>query len=178
VGHYGIWAATVNDCSAIGCGNDAVIADNALNSRGESIAGLGVSCFANAVNCYGASSSMTGLYATTAQNCWGFSTNGPGLGAYTAQNCYGSSDTGSGLNVNYTAQNCVGICWSGSDYGLYSAYTATGCYGQSSSGTGLSAIVANTCVGSSSGTAIQASIGIGCYAASGTNIITNKYNMP
>jgi hypothetical protein len=178
VGHYGIWAATVSDCSAIDCGNNAIIADQAFNSRGESIGGLGISCFANAVNCYGRSSSMSGLYATTAQNCWGFSTNGPGLGAYAAQNSYGSSSTGSGLNVNYTAQNCVGICFGGSDYGLYSACTAIGCYGSSGTGTGLSATVANNCVGSSSGTAIQAAIGIGCYAISGSNIITNKYNMP
>jgi hypothetical protein len=38
--------------------------------------------------------------------------------------------------------------------------------------------VANNCVASGFGTAIQATVGIGCYALFGSNIITNKYNMP
>ncbi|HLX68778.1 MAG TPA: hypothetical protein VKV04_04035 [Verrucomicrobiae bacterium] len=176
VGHFGIWAATVNDCSVIDCGNDAIIADNAFNSRGESYAGLGISCLVSAMNCYGRSGSMAGIFATMTQNCWGISTNAVGLSAFTVQNSYGYSYTAAGLNAN-NVQNCYGIC-AGSDYGLYSAYTAIGCYGQSGTGIGLSAIVANNCVGSSSGTAIQATIGIGCYAVAGTNIITNKYNMP
>ena len=49
----------------------------------------------------------------------------------------------------------------------------------SSTGTGLYAQNANTCTGYRlGGTAIQATIASGCYAASGTNIITFKYNMP
>lgn len=178
VGHFGIWASTVNQCSAIDCGNDAIIGDQVFSCRGESLNGEGISSDVSALNCYGQSSSGTGISGNTVQNCWGVSTNGVGLGAFTIQNSYGFSDTSTGMSAT-TAQNCYGITES-SDFGIFSSYIAIACSGGSSSGTGLSAIIANNCVASTaaSGTAIQATIGIGCYAVSGTNNIANKYNMP
>jgi len=106
----------------------------------------------------GKSVGNTGLYAYTAQNCDGYSSSGIGLFANTAHNCYGSSSSGTGL---------------------YALYTAIGCYGSSSSGTGLYALNAAFCTGyRSGGRAIEATIANGCWAISGTNLITYKYNMP
>jgi len=158
VGSYGIVANTIRGCVALDCGYTAIAGQQVSDSRGQSVgsgSGLGAT---TAQNCYGSSSSGTGLDAFTAQNCYGDSISGTGLYAYTAQNCYGSSSSGTGLYANI-AQNC---------------------YGSSSSGPrALSAQNANTCTGfRSGGRAIEATIANGCWAASGTNLITYKYNMP
>ena len=195
-GYIGIAASTVTDSVATDCGNTAISAIQvayckgssyasggqgitayiALNCCGQSTSGYGLSAY-TALNCYGYSSSGWGLSAQTAENCYGHTTSGVyGLATYgTALNCHGDNSSGTGLYA-YTAQNCDGS--SSTSYGI-SAYTAQNCRGYSSSGTGLYAKVANTCVGErAGGTAIQATIGIGCYAQSGTNNITYKYNMP
>ena len=177
VGHFGIWASTVEDSTAADCGNNAIIGNQVSNCRGESLNGIGISSDVGALNCYGQSGSSAGLSGNTVQNCWGVSTNSVGLGATTAQNSYGFSYGGTGLNV-YVAQNCFGESEGSNTYGVYASYTATGCYGLSFSGTGLTALVANNCVGSGSGTAIQSTIGVACYALAGTNNIAFKYNMP
>ncbi len=68
---------------------------------------------------------------------------------------------------------------SGSGNGINASRTAIGCYGRSVIGTGISAANAAYCTGNrSGGTAIQATVANGCYAASGTNNINHKYNMP
>jgi hypothetical protein len=158
VGGYGIYASTIKSSSAIDCGSHAIDGDQVADCRGISTSGFG-------------------LYATTAQNCYGYSSGGSGLSASTAQNCYGQSSTsGTGLYAT-TAQNCSGFSTSG--HGLYAYSSASDCYGYSSSGTGIYAYNAAFCTGSRpGGTAIQAIIANGCIAASGTNIITYKYNMP
>ena len=99
-----------------------------------------------------------GLYAGTAHNCHGSSVSGTGLSATTALNCFGFSVSGTGL----------------------SAATALNCYGVSDSGpSGLQAQNAAFCTGYRfRGRAIEATIANGCWAASGTNLITYKYNMP
>ena len=177
VGHFGIWASTVNQCSAIDCGDHAIIGNQVFSCRGESLNGVGISSDVGALNCYGLSSSSTGISGNTVQNCWGFSTNGVGLGATTAQNSYGFSYTGMGLNTDM-AQNCFGESEGTNTYGIYASYTAIGCYGISFYGTGLTALVANNCVGAGNPQAILSTIGIGSYAIAGTNSITYKYDMP
>lgn len=196
-GNYGIRASTIINSSAIDCGGTSIYGYMVSACRGESSSGNGVyattalNCYGDtsdgygvyattALNCYGSSSGgAAGLYASVAQNCYGSSSGGGTYGLYAtaAQNCYGSTAGSSYGVAAYTAQNCYGSSSSGT--GLYAYRAAIGCYGTSSTGTGLYARVANTCVGSrSGGTAIQATIGIGCYAEAGTNNIANKYNMP
>jgi hypothetical protein len=177
VGSTGIFANTIRGCVALDCGYSAISGQQVSDSRGQSVGG-GYGLFAyTALNCYGYSSSYYGLSASTAQNCYGYSSSGTGLYAYTAQNCYGSSSSGTGLYAAYTAQNCYGYSVSGT--GLYAGRTAIGCYGESSGGPrGLYAQSAAFCVAYNTGTAIEAFIANGCWAEAGTNLITNKYNMP
>ena len=179
-GGYGIMATTIRGCVARECGGTGIYGIQVSDSRGETVGSSSGLYATTAQNCYGSSSSgsASGIEANVATNCRGYSNTGTGLHATTAQNCYGSSSSGYGL-VATTAENCYGFSSSGY-YGLYAVRTAIGCYGFSSSGTaGLYAQNANTCVGSrSSGTAIKATIANGCWAASGTNSITYKYNMP
>jgi hypothetical protein len=193
VGNYGIVASTIRGCLASDCGNTAIIGYQVSDSRGEAVVnGLSAhtaqNCYggssdnigltaANAHNCYGENSNYIGLSAGTAQNCYGYSSTGYGLYATTAQNCYGRSISEIGLRA-FTAQNCYGASSSGT--GLYADSTAIGCHGYSNSGSrGLYAQNANTCTGyRPGGLAIEATIANGCWAASGTNLITFKYNMP
>jgi len=157
VGSYGIAANTIRGCVALDCGYSAIHGGQVSDSRGKSVGN-------------------TGLYAYTAQNCDGYSSSGIGLFANTAHNCYGSSSSSYGLSA-ITAQNCYGSSSSGT--GLFASGTAIGCYGSSSSGTGLYALNAAFCTGyRSGGRAIEATIANGCWAISGTNLITYKYNMP
>jgi hypothetical protein len=74
--------------------------------------------------------------------------------------CYGNSVSYVGLYAFNLATSCCGQSGSVSQMGLY-ALNAAFC----------TAIVA-------SGTAIEATVANGCYASSGTNLITYKYNMP
>jgi len=199
VGGIGISASTIKSSVAVDCGSIAIYGDQVSDSRGESSFGYGVDATATAQNCYGSSDGNYGLFATTAQNCYGISISISGIGLYavttaqncygssdgnyglysvSAQNCYGSSDSGTGLYAATTAQNCYGHSYSGS--GLYAVGTAIGCNGYSASGArGLYAQNASFCSGYRvGGRAIEATVANGCYAVSGTNLITYKYNMP
>ncbi len=194
VGGLGIVATTIKNSTASDCGGTAISGKQVSDCRGQSSSGIGLSAI-TAQNCYGQSSSDIGLYAYTALNCYGFSSSANGLSASTAQNCYGYSSSGTALSA-YTAQNCYGYSSSGAGLyaetaqncygysigatGLYADRTAIGCYGSSPSGPrGLYALSANTCVGyRSGGRAIEAIVANGCFAISGTNFITYKYNMP
>ncbi len=154
IGH----STVVESCTVRTVGDYGIVATTIKNSTASdcgwtAIGGSQVS------DCRGQSSSATGLSAITAQNCYGESSGDTGLSATTAQNCYGYSSSGTGL---------------------YASRTAIGCYGYSFSGPrGLYALSANTCVGyRTGGRAIEATVANGCYAASGTNLITYKYNMP
>ena len=173
----GLSAITAHNCYGISSTGYGLYAYNAQNCYGGSSGSIGLYAVRTAIGCYGSSDNNIGLYATTAQNCYGESSNSYGLYATTAQNCYGRSISDIGLRA-FTAQNCYGF--SDSDTGLYAAYTAIGCYGYSNSGSrGLYAQNANTCTGyRPGGRAIEASIANGCWAASGTNLISFKYNMP
>ncbi len=63
--------------------------------------------------------------------------------------------------------------------GVSASITAVGCYGASVAGKGLYTRNAVFCTGyRPGGTAIQANVANGCYAAAGTTSITYKYNMP
>ena len=160
VGGIGISASTIKSSVAVDCGSIAIYGDQVSDSRGESSFGYGVDATATAQNCYGSSDGNYGLYSVSAQNC------------------YGSSDSGTGLYAATTAQNCYGHSYSGS--GLYAVGTAIGCNGYSASGArGLYAQNASFCSGYRvGGRAIEATVANGCYAVSGTNLITYKYNMP
>ena len=108
-------------------------------------------------DCRGESSGGSGIDAVIALNCHGYSVSNAGVWGFTIQNCYGYSVSGNGVWANQTA---------------------IGCHGRSVTGTGLYAVNAANCTGHSTGTAIRATIANGCYASSGTNSITHKYNMP
>jgi hypothetical protein len=203
VGSYGILADTVSDSSAQNCGYIGIGAKTAHNCTGSITNGFMALGVITADNCYGyCSGTGYGLIAFTANNCYGFSAgNYYGLQAMTANNCYGySGGSGAdGIYASYQALNCYGAT-AGQGYGVYAtiaqgcygesgangfgvyAKVATSCYGKSTTagGIGLSAGTASNCAGdeTSGGTAIQATIGNGCIAYSGTNSITYKYNMP
>jgi hypothetical protein len=117
------------------------------------------------------------IYGQQVSDCRGESSgSGYGVSAFTALNCYGYSTSGIGV-FTFTALNCYGF--SNSSYGVIAEGTAIGCYGSSSTGVGLYALNASTCTASRpGGTAIQATVANGCYAAAGSNVITHKYNMP
>jgi hypothetical protein len=194
-GGYAIYGNHVSDSRGQSAYDTGLRATTAQNCYGQSGSGTGLTA-KTAQNCYGQSGIITGLSADTAQNCYGRSSFGAGLSATTALNCYGDSWDWYGLyattaqncygyNGSYwyglyatTAQNCYGF--SRGYYGLYATSIAIGCYGESITGpSGLYAQNAAFCVGSCpSGTAIEATIANGCWAAAGTNAITYKYNMP
>ena len=103
---------------------------------------------------------------------------GYGIGASTVRD---SVVTDCGGTAIYGTQvfNCRGESNGNIEYGIYANETAMGCYGSSISGIGVRARNAVFCTASRpGGTALQATIANGCYAAAGTNNITYKYNMP
>jgi hypothetical protein len=187
---------TVENCYGVSQGGLGIDAQNALNCYGASGTDIGISA-STVANCYGYSGSNTGISATTVENCYsvgngsadgidgfivencyGYSAGGDGINADATQNCYAETDGGpAGINTQ-TAQNCAGYSDASGD-GIDANYTAIGCYGTSHSGRGISAADAAFCTAYRlGGTAIQATVATGCYAAAGTNIIVNKYNMP
>jgi hypothetical protein len=183
VGNVGIVASVVKNCTALDCGTRAISGSTVSDCRGESTgSGYGVRAF-TALNCYGYNRVYGdyGVYAyKTAQNCYGESRNGNGVYAATAQNCHGynSGSGGYGVYAN-NAQNCYGYHSGYLGAGVYATQTAIGCVGVSSYGLALVAQNAAFCVGERpDGTAIQATLANGCWAAAGTNLITYKYSMP
>ncbi len=109
VGSYGIFASNIKQSSAMDCGYYAITGDQVSDCRGESTgSGSGVYASSTAQNCYGTSSTGTGVYATTTQNCYGQSSSNYRLYAYrTATGCYGYSITGTGLFA-FIANSCSG----------------------------------------------------------------------
>jgi hypothetical protein len=192
-GSLGISAITADNCQGFSFGNAGISATTANNCVGSSSGSPGVSAV-TANNCSGSSTNDAGVYATTANNCSGSSASGDGLYAETAFNCRGTSTSGAGV-LAITANNCVGFSASGDGV---SAETALGCRGISAVGHGLDVTTATSCFGltqsaaavglkvfgtanvcfganTAGGTAIQASIGIGCTTSLGTTAIGNKF---
>lgn len=175
IGNYGIYANTVDGCSASDCGQLGVLAADAANSYGQSpYNGQGFAAY-NAVNCYGVSSNNVGLNCNNGQNCIGTSSSGTGLSAILANNCTGSSSTTNNEGISaYTANGCYG---SGGFAGLYCYNNAIGCIGSSSYGYGIYAPVANNCygysyifaAGTNSWAGISASVAENCYGYSYNN---------
>ena len=170
VGGNGIVAGTVDACGVHTSGSTGIVADTASNSvaytRGAAAAtGLTAK---TADHCYGQSDFGIGMVVTTASNCFGKgSAAGAGLNATTAANCRGESVSGIGMNAT-VADNCYAS--SVSAIGL-STTTATNSVATSSSGTaGMSVLgTATYCRGTrAGGTAISASIAIGCTTGGGT----------
>jgi hypothetical protein len=177
VGQYGIFASTVRGCQAVDCGFTAIWADQVSDSDGQSSTSTGVRAW-TAQNCHGSTQGVdTGVYAINAVNCYGYSSNSYGVWADTALNCYGRSSTYFGINA-ITAQNCHG--YSDSNYGIYATANANNCYAQSTTGpAALYAANASFCTATRpGGRAIWCTIANGCFALSGTNYISYKYNMP
>ena len=107
VGSYGIFANTIRGCVALDCGGHAISGQQVSDSRGESVgSGTGLSAD-TALNCYGSSSSGTGLYAyRTAIGCYGSSSSGPrGLYARNAAFCVGRRPSGPAIEA-YIANGC------------------------------------------------------------------------
>jgi hypothetical protein len=148
-GYYGIWLTTGDSTLVEGC---------TVRTVGLNVGyGIGASTVRDSValDCGG-----TGIYAHEASNCRGEATGiFGGIACTAAQNCSGSS--GGGGN------------------GIRAYETAIGCFGSSSTGNGIFARSAAFCTADCpGGTAIRATIANGCIAASGTNNVTYKYNMP
>ena len=202
-GASGIIAATVRNCSALDCGDDAIVALQVFDSQGvSSVIGSGMLAYYTAQNCYGysaanigmttslalnsrgESASNDGLHADNAENCTGISHGSGYSGIYAFNNtinCFGST-AGNGYGIQAaTAQNCEGDSY-GSGFGLYASYNALGCYGlcQTSSGVGIHAYNAAYCVAQNygGGTALQTTMATGCINYQGTTSATYKYNMP
>lgn len=176
--YYGIYATSAQNCYGSSGSSGGIYANSAQNCYGTSASGSGLNVNA-AINCYAYcnGTASAALSATTAENCHAHNGgSGFGLFAVTALGCYGDSSSGTGLYAS-TAQNCYGASTSGN--GLWAVYLASACFGSSSTGIGLHSLNASYCTGArGGGTAIQATIGTGCFAYNGTNSITYKYNMP
>jgi hypothetical protein len=127
MGGTGINASTIKSSSAIDCGGNAIYGDQVSDCRGQtSGSGDGIQAIFTALNCYGTSSSGSGIDATTAENCYGY-----------------SSGTGDGLLAQFSASGCFGESSSGT--GL-SAEDASFCVGSRSGGTAISATIATGCI--------------------------------
>jgi hypothetical protein len=135
------------------------------------VIGVSVSgCHYDAINVGNAESTLV-------ENCVVRTVGGTGISASSIRGCVAAECGGRGIQGNQVSDSRGESVVSGE--GVY-AITAQNCYGFSNSGiAGLYDLNAAFCVGSrSSGTAIQATIANGCWASSGTNPITHKYNMP
>lgn len=136
VGAGGIMADMILDCSVNAGGglNAAAIQGNTVcNCRGVSISGAGVRAAHNAYNCYGASGSSYGVYATVACNCYATSTNQSGLYSSVVNNSYGSSSTANGINA-FLGCNSIGANTAAGSAAFYATYLAVSCAGYGPSG--------------------------------------------
>ena len=98
-GYYGINASTIKDSDANVCVYDAILGDQVTDCRGICTGGAnGINASATAQNCYGQSSSGTGLQARIAIGCIGSSTSGVGLQATIATSCIVAHGT---ANITY-----------------------------------------------------------------------------
>jgi hypothetical protein len=109
VGGYGICASTIKSSVATDCGYHAIYGDQVTDCRGISTgSGFGVYASATAQNCYGQSSSGTGLFAPLAIGCSGSSSSGTGLNAWNASFCNGSRPGGTAIQAG-VATGCYSI---------------------------------------------------------------------
>ena len=156
-------AGAVRHSTTTRCGGIGIVATTASDCYGHSTSETGLYAL-SAENCYGAGGgSGDGVSAETARNCYGKSSR-IGVIARTTENCYGTSNGAFptfGVSAN-SALNCYGNADSG--YGV-KAGTAQNCYGTSNSGNGVHAEVAHNCNGTSfTGTGVHFSfIGAMCY---------------
>lgn len=88
----GLSAATASHCYGASQGGHGLIANEATGCEGSANgSGTGVKCSYTAMNCRGFSVSGVGVSASTATNCHGVSNNGSGLVATTANTCFGQT---------------------------------------------------------------------------------------
>jgi hypothetical protein len=144
-------------------------------------------------DCYGSSTSNTGLSATVANNCYGISVSGDGVYvSETANNCHGQSTGGQyGLSYPVSATNCSGYNANTASYAIgLLALNASSCYGYANGGgNGLNVqIVAIGCTGYTNGSGLglfENGIANSCWGTHTVNNTTTtsesvnlKYNMP
>jgi formylmethanofuran dehydrogenase subunit C len=198
----GLVGDTLRDCSAVQVRGIGIDAGNAMNCRGSSLTGTGLTCRENATNCTGQSVDGIGLRSSgNASECTGTSTNNTGLHCdENATNCNGRSTVsgGSGLECLGNATNCTGRC-SGFGFGIHCVGNATNCTGISLAalnGTGLFVEGnATNCTGTSlsqsgiiclgtatacrgkrdGGVGLEAAIAIGCTRDGTGIIIASKF---
>ena len=119
-----------------------------VNCFGVSSTGTGLNAKKSCTNCSGQSfGSGTGLSAAySATGSYGYSTRGTGLAKASAANCYGTGVTG--LTASGGALNCTGIGTTGAGIDCTGA-AATNCKGASNSSYGIFCTTATGCVGTS-----------------------------
>ncbi|HUR45854.1 MAG TPA: hypothetical protein VMZ27_08285 [Candidatus Saccharimonadales bacterium] len=197
VGGYGLWATTIRDSSASGCGQSGMYGYTILNCFSSSGSGDPALSGLTVENCYATSTAGDAISAQNALNCNGYcSGSGRALTAASASNCKGYSAANTAL-FGTVLHNCAGQ-GGGTGAGIL-GILAQNCYGNATgSGPGINATVVNNCYAVSvSGSAITGNIVTGSYgsSSSGTGINTTiansslgygspgvsasfKYNMP
>jgi hypothetical protein len=124
-----------------------------------------------------------GIVADVVSGCTVLNTGGTGIRATVVSDCYAHLSAGlaiaiqaGGPSVGGLVQNSYGR--SEGANGIF-ATSVINSYGESVSGIGIGANTVLNCTARRvNGTAIQATVANGCYALSGTNNITYKFNMP
>lgn len=192
IGGRGIEAGIVTDSQVMNCKFGAINALIVSDSVGESwdegaiqgaiVMGSRGLCRnapgiqATNVYCsYGLSSNQEGIISRVCWSSRGVSEGGYGISTWVGVDSYGRSRDKCALSSR-VVRNCYGVSRDG--YGIYAAVVENS-YGAATNFHGISAEVVGFSVGySCTGAAIFAFIGNGCKAASGTNSIVYKYNMP
>jgi hypothetical protein len=140
-------------------------------------------------NCSVETSGGYGIMSEVVTHCTVRNTVNTGIGGNSISDCHVSQESalfpgdaiGKGISssLSPTVMNCMGVSRSGR--GIW-GHSVMNSYAKTTSGNyALQATVANNCTAdraSTVGTAIIATVANGCYATSGTNNISFKYNMP
>ncbi len=161
-------------------GTDSLV--SGVTVRGMRNRGISASLNSIVQNCAVDTVADIGVFCGSISDCNVINTRSDAIFAGRVLNCFGKC-VGSGDGIGRysweypTVQNSRGESVSG--HGIFTV-NALNCYGRSETGVGLYAYLANSCSAwsQSYGTAIEAQIGIACFADRGTNKITHKYNMP
>jgi len=124
----GLSALTAQNCYGRSFSSTGLNANTVQNCYGETSSGsYGLYAGLAAIDCYGLClTSGTGVWAFLAINCYGETSSGTGLTATSAQNCHGQSSSGTGLVAYHIAIGCDGLSSTGK--GL-DAFIANSCYG-------------------------------------------------
>jgi len=119
VGGNGIYASIIRGCSALDCSAAAINGDQVSDSRGECVSGgSGVSGL-TVQNCSGISNTGIGVFGIyNAINCFGSSTSGTGLSAWNASFCTGSRPGGTAVQATI-ANGCIGLAGTNSIVNKY-----------------------------------------------------------